>query len=61
MFPNNNNGVILIAEVQNLYNELQAVHNIVMNNAELAIINNVLHNLSQLNFQELTNIRDLNW
>ena len=61
MFPNNNNGVILIAEVQDIYNELQAVRNIVMNNAEQEIISNVINNLKQLNLQQLKNIVDLNW
>lgn len=61
MFPNNNNGAILVAEVQNIYNELQAVQNIIMNNAELAIISNVINNLKMLNYQQLKNIRDMNW
>jgi hypothetical protein len=61
MSPNNINAMIPVAEIQNLYAELQAVHNIVMNNAELNIINNVVYNLKQLNFQQLKDIRDLNW
>ena len=61
MYPNNNNGVILIIEVQDIYNELQAVRNINLNNVELNIINNVLNNLRQLNLQQLTNIQDMNW
>jgi len=61
LHPNNNNGVILIVEVQNIYNELQAARNIAMNNAELCIISNVINNLKQLSFQQLKSIRELNW
>jgi hypothetical protein len=62
MFPNNNNNdVILVAEVQNLYHELQAVRNIIMNNAEQDIISNVINNLRQLDYQQLKIIRDMNW
>ena len=55
------NVLVLAADIQDIYNELQAVRNIIITANEQYIVNNVLNALDQLDSQQLKNIRGMNW
>lgn len=55
------NVLILVADIQDIHNELQAVRNIIISANDQYIVNNVLNAFHQLNIQQLKNIRGMNW